>query len=131
MFRRIIQSFLLAFQNIRSNFFHTFLSVLGIVIGVGALVSIVSLIDGMEQYAKDQISSTTSLNRISVNTEQFIRKDGMAIRKDSVTILKFADYEAVKSGMTHPAFAYLVHRLPKELSLTGDSSKTAAYVTGV
>jgi putative ABC transport system permease protein len=58
MVRRILQSFLLAFQNIRSNLFHTFLSVLGIVIGVGALVSILSLIDGMEEFARAQITQT-------------------------------------------------------------------------
>ena len=68
MVRRILQSFLLAFQNIRSNLFHTFLSVLGIVIGVGALVSILSLIDGMEEFARDQITQTTSLNAIIIKT---------------------------------------------------------------
>ena len=47
MLQKIFNSFALAFTSIRSNLFHTFLSVLGIVIGVAALVSILSLIDGM------------------------------------------------------------------------------------
>ncbi|HEU5291295.1 MAG TPA: FtsX-like permease family protein, partial [Cyclobacteriaceae bacterium] len=92
---------------------------------------ILSLIDGMEQYAKDQISSTTSLNRISVNSDPFIHKDGMSIRKDSVSILKFSNYEKLRSGMTYPAFSFLVHRQPKEISLKGDSAKIASYVTGI
>ncbi|MBL7809909.1 MAG: ABC transporter permease, partial [Saprospiraceae bacterium] len=45
MFRNTLQSFALALQNIRSNLFHTLLSVLGIVIGVAALVATFSLID--------------------------------------------------------------------------------------
>jgi len=46
-----IHAFKTAFRDVRKNLFHTLLSILGIVIGVGALVSILSLIDGMEQYA--------------------------------------------------------------------------------
>ncbi|MCW5911815.1 MAG: ABC transporter permease [Cyclobacteriaceae bacterium] len=131
MFRRIIQSFLLAFQNIRANFFHTFLSVLGIVIGVGALVSILSLIDGMEEYAREEIATTTSLNSMSVNSDHYIRKDGITIRKDSVTFLTYDNYQEIKSSLTYPATCYIFQRLAKEVTVQGDSAKTAAYVTGV
>jgi putative ABC transport system permease protein len=131
MFRRIVQSFLLAFKNIRANFFHTFLSILGIVIGVGALVSILSLIDGMEEYAKDQIASTTSLNMITVYSDPIVRKDGISIRKDSVTFFQSHDFESIKSGLTHPASCYMFQRIAKELTVEGDSGQVAAYVTGV
>jgi putative ABC transport system permease protein len=131
MFRRIIQSFLLAFQNIRANFFHTFLSILGIVIGVGALVSILSLIDGMEQYAKDQIANTSSLNMITVYPDPIVRKEGIAIRKDSVTFFQFQDFQNIQTGLTLPAKSHLFQRVAKELSVDGDTVKIAAYVTGV
>jgi putative ABC transport system permease protein len=131
MIRRIIQSFFLAFQNIRSNFFHTFLSVLGIVIGVGALVSILSLIDGMEQYAKDQIASTTSLNMITVYSDPIVRRENISIRKDSVTFFQFQDFQNIKASLTHPATSYMFQRFAKELMVEGDSAKIAAYVTGV
>src|SRR5690242_13592523 len=131
MFRRTLQSFLLAFQNIRANFFHTFLSILGIVIGVGALVSILSLIDGMEEYAKEQIASTTSLNMITVYSDPVIRKEGISIRKDSVTFFQYQDFQNIKASLTHPASSYMFQRFAKELTLEGDSSKIAAYVTGV
>lgn len=131
MFRRIIQSFFLAFQNIRANFFHTFLSILGIVIGVGALVSILSLIDGMEQYAKDQIANTSSLNMITVYSDPVVRKEGIAIRKDSVTFFQFQDFQNISAGLTRPAKSHLFQRVAKELTLEGDTVKIAAYVTGV
>jgi len=131
MLRKITQSFLLAFQNIHSNFFHTFLSVLGIVIGVGALVSILSLIDGMEQYAKDQIASTTSLNMISVSTNSFTRKDGISIRKDSTTFFRYDHYRTIPSKLSKPAFVYIFQREAKEISISGDSTKVATHITAV
>lgn len=53
MLKTILSAFGMAFSSIRSRLFHTLLSVLGIVIGVGALVAILSLIDGMEKYANE------------------------------------------------------------------------------
>ena len=131
MLRRIFQSFQLAIQNIRANFFHTFLSILGIVIGVGALVSILSLIDGMEQYAKDQIANTTSLNMITAYSDPMIRKEGILIRKDSATFFQLHDYQSIKSKLTHPASSYMFQRFAKELTIEGDSVKIPAYVAGV
>ncbi len=131
MFRRIVQSFHLAFQNIWGNFFHTFLSVLGIVIGVAALVSILSLIDGMQEYAKSQIASTTSLNMIHITSDQFKRVDGIAIRKDSITFLQQPDFLDLRTSLSRPAKSYLFQRVAKELNLEGDTIKTAAYATGV
>lgn len=77
----IIHTFKTAFHNARSNLFHTLLSVLGMVIGVGALVAILSLIDGMEKYAHDQISRTTSLESVMVSTVTTKRIDNISVRK--------------------------------------------------
>jgi putative ABC transport system permease protein len=87
MIKTILNSFALAFGNIRSNFFHTLLSVLGIVIGVAALVSILSLIDGMEKYAREQITETTSLKAISVSSDVYKSVNELRVRKDSFAIL--------------------------------------------
>jgi putative ABC transport system permease protein len=131
MFRRIVQSFLLAAHNMRSSFFYTLLSVLGIVIGVGALVSILSLIDGMEKYAKDQIANTTSVNMISITSDAYKRVESITIRKDSVTFLTYADFITLQSALSRPASCYLFQRVARELWLEGDTIKTAAHATGV
>ena len=106
---------MLAFQNIQGNFFHTFLSVLGIVIGVAALVSILSLIDGMQDFAKKQISSTTTLNMILVNSDPVKHVDGMTLRKDSVTFFQYQDYLAIQSALSKPSKSYLYQRIGKEI----------------
>lgn len=94
MIRRILTSISHAVQNIRANFLHTFLSVLGIVIGVAALVGILSLIDGMEKFAHEQISKTTTLEAVIIESKPYIDVDGVRMRKDSLEII---DYELLNS----------------------------------
>ena len=64
------------FETLRANPLRTILSTLGIVIGVGALVSVLSVGDGMERLARDQIGRTTDLQRISITPRLFRLIDG-------------------------------------------------------
>ncbi len=128
MFKKITNSFLLAFHNIRSHFFHTILSLLGIVIGVAALVSILSLIDGMERYAQDQISNTTSLKSIFIWSEQNKIVDGVSVRRDSIDVVNYKDFKNLKSSISKPAKGYLFHRQARQIFY--DTVKSAGYVNG-
>ena len=92
MISKAIQIMMEAFRAIHSNVLRTLLSILGIVIGVAALVIILSLIDGMEEYALDQISSTTSLESIMLTTDRYECIDGIRMRKESVKALSYTDY---------------------------------------
>jgi len=103
MLQKIKNSFALAFGNIRSNLFHTFLSVLGIVIGVAALVSILSLIDGMERMAREQISSTTSLNAIMVQSRSHKSVNDVRIKRDTFYVIDYDHFQQLKSVLTKPA----------------------------
>lgn len=117
------QFVILALHNTRSNFFHTILSLLGIVIGVASLVSILSLIDGMEQYAKDELSNTTSLKAIRINSEVYKHVDGVRIRKDSVSILSYDDFLKLQSDLKLPAMVYFWQSMPREIMLLTDTTK--------
>ncbi|MFN8334795.1 MAG: FtsX-like permease family protein [Cyclobacteriaceae bacterium] len=126
MVRRILQSFLLAFQNIRSNLFHTFLSVLGIVIGVGALVSILSLIDGMEEFARDQITQTTSLNAIIIKTNAHRTVNGVTLRKDTFSIVDYDHLILLKKSLSQPVTPHMrVTSFSGEVKL--DTLRVPAY----
>lgn len=107
MLRKISNSFALAFSNIRSNLFHTFLSVLGIVIGVGALVSILSLIDGMEIVAREQISQTTSLNAIVIQSEMYRRVNDVRLRRDTITVISYKEFEALGTSLGKRVTPYM------------------------
>nr|HPH18708.1 ABC transporter permease [Haliscomenobacter sp.] len=107
MFKQLRFAFAQALENIRANFFHTFLSILGIVIGVAALVAILSLIDGMEKYAKEQISSTTDLKNIMIRTETHQTINNVRIRKDSSAYLNYAAFSALRENMAEKATGFL------------------------
>lgn len=51
---------------LRSNPLRTALSVLGVVIGVAALVAVLAVGDGLERFAREQISRTTSVQSIQI-----------------------------------------------------------------
>jgi putative ABC transport system permease protein len=123
--KKVFTSFSHAFHNIRSHFFHTLLSVLGIVIGVAALVSILSLIDGMEDYAKEQITKTTSLNAITISTNAFTNTNGIRVKKDTIKVLDYEDYKQLKSRLTKPCSLHYIASFTDE-AIAGDQQKKVA-----
>jgi putative ABC transport system permease protein len=129
MLRRIAQSFLLAFQNIRGNLFHTFLSVLGIVIGVAALVSILSLIDGMEEFARKQITQTTSLNAVIIQTNANKHANGVTIRKDTFSVINYDQLKQLQKTLTKPVEAHLRSSMAAEVKL--DTQRVASYAWAI
>ena len=129
MIRRILQSFLLAFQSIRSNLFHTFLSVLGIVIGVGALVSILSLIDGMEEYARTQITQTSSLNAINIQTRSYQNVNGISVRKDTFSIVDYEHLKELQKSLSKPTKQQMRLSMTSKVQL--DTQKIVVYAWAI
>jgi len=132
MVKKIVVSFLLAFQNIRSNFFHTILSVLGIVIGVAALVAILSLIDGMEEFARNQITKTTSLKAIVVQSDPVKRINDIRIRKDTFPVIDYEHYLQIKKKFEGRANAYIRVSQSQEINVKGKDAPVGimVYATG-
>ena len=88
----LLSALLLALREIRRNLMRSFLTVLGIVIGVGAVITMVTLGNGATQMVSDQISSLGSNllmlrpgqrlgpGRDSAGSPNFRRADAEAIR---------------------------------------------------
>ena len=130
MIKNIFISFATALQNIRSRFFHTVLSILGIVIGVAALVAILSLIDGMEQYAQEQITKTTSLKAIMVQTNTYKSVNEVRVLKTDYAYLNYASFVRMRSALTKPAAGYLYARHTDEITVKATNRKTGTLITG-
>lgn len=128
MLRKILHSFALALANIRSNLFHTFLSVLGIVIGVAALVSILSLIDGMEKFAREQISTTTSLNGMVIQSEVYKTVNDIRLRKDSVNVFNYTDYKRLVGKLSRPVKSYIRSSASREVVFVPTGAKIGVNV---
>lgn len=121
-----------ALESIRARLFHTFLSVLGIVIGVAALVTILSLIDGMEKHARQQLEDTTTVKMIQISSVTRKMVQGISIAKDSFAFLDYAAFRDLeKNVLQGQAVASLSVQKAGELSMPGISTPLAAIVTGI
>ena len=131
MIKVILGSFLLSFQNIRSHFFHTVLSVLGIVIGVAALVSILSLIDGMEKFAKDQITQTTSLQAIIIKTEPFKWVNNVRIERDTFNYINYDRFVNLEKAVTFPVKKTYRVSFPDEIEISEKAISMGSNIRGM
>jgi putative ABC transport system permease protein len=96
MLDRIAASSLrVGFETLRANPLRTLLSTLGIIMGVAALVSVLSLGDGMERYAREQIERTTDILSVSVSPSLFRTVDGQRFPRADVVTLTRDDADAV------------------------------------
>ncbi|HJV71267.1 ABC transporter permease [Ideonella sp.] len=86
-------TFLLAFRAIRRNLLRSFLTVLGIVIGVAAVITMVTLGNGATQAVRDQISSLGS-NLLMVRPGQRL---GPGMGGAGAPAFKEADVDAIAS----------------------------------
>ena len=66
MKRASMESVVIGVDGLRLNPLRTLLSTLGIVIGVASLVAILAVGDGAQQWTRDQIAETTTLQGILV-----------------------------------------------------------------
>ncbi|MCE2956672.1 MAG: ABC transporter permease [Flammeovirgaceae bacterium] len=127
MLKKIINSFKMAVGTMHGNLFHTLLSILGMIIGVAALVSILSLIDGMEQYARDQISRTTSLKSIVISPRNTKTVNGISVKKDSFVYITYPKFRALRNAVTKPAQAYLISTQSAEVVAANQKIVSMVY----
>ena len=127
--RKVIVTFKTAFRDARKNLLHTLLSVLGIVIGVGALVAILSLIDGLEKHAHDQIAKTTSLESVIVTTQASKRVDGIRVAKEAYGYFNHSNFRSLMDKMEN-AMGYMRYQESGFISI-GDSVERGILLTGI
>ncbi|RNC79619.1 MAG: ABC transporter permease [Balneola sp.] len=116
-----IKSVFIALQNIRANPLHTFLSTLGIIIGVAALVGILALGDGLEQTGREQLAQTTSLNILQARTNQTKTVDNVRVRIEDAPRLKVEQARRIQSEYSKRAIVEFVANEATEISY-GDST---------
>ena len=83
-----------ALGTLSSHPLRTMLSTLGVIIGVGSLVAIVALADGLEAYARAQIAETTDLHGITIVPVTEEVRDGVRVRRERIADLTDLDVAA-------------------------------------
>ena len=87
------------FQTLRANPLRTVLSTLGIIMGVASLVAVLAIGDGMERFARDQISGTTDLQTVVVGPQLFDRIDGTAVPRTDYPRFTLADADSLAASL--------------------------------
>jgi putative ABC transport system permease protein len=124
-------SLLIGFEALRANPLRTLLSTLGVVMGVGAMVSVLSMGDGVEQYAREQIERTTDLLQIAVTPTTATMVDGIYARRDDVIQFTVADAEAVAASFPKAVNVGLGTSSPTTVSLAPGTPTRGFMVRGL
>ncbi len=95
----LLSSFRVSVETLTGNPLRTFLSTLGIVIGVASLVAVLSLGDGMQQFMRDQIGETTDLQVMSVSPRTTRTVDGMTFPRLDTIGFTSTDADALRTGI--------------------------------
>ncbi|HYH81209.1 MAG TPA: ABC transporter permease [Longimicrobium sp.] len=81
---------------LRTNPMRTVLSTLGVIIGVAALVAVLSLGDGMEAFARSQVERTTGVQNVYVNPVTSDEVDGIQVAR--ARFARFGEAEAAEAA---------------------------------
>ncbi len=123
-----LKSIMIALQNIKANPLHTFLSTLGIIIGVAAMVGILALGDGLEQTGREQLRDTTSLNFFEISTKQSKIVDGIRVSINEPPRFDFGHAQYISQKYNGRAITEFVIRETGEIEYK--DSSMAAYIQG-
>jgi putative ABC transport system permease protein len=115
-----------AFETLRANPTHTLMSISGLVIGVAALVGVLSLADGMEDFARKQVDTTTDLQSINVSVRTNEIVDGVSIQRASIPVLEAEMIGSLQNLLLGQATVVLFSQRNAVISVPGDSVRSAA-----
>ena len=125
-----LSSVAVGFATLRSNPLRTLLSTLGIIMGVAALVSVLSLGDGMERYARDQIERTTDLQSISVTPSLFRMVDGQRFPREDVVVFTREDADTLAALVGQDGVVTMLVSGQALVTTRGDTTSRVARVLG-
>lgn len=124
--QQILKSVSIALQNIKANPLYTFLSTLGIIMGVASLVAILALGDGLEQTGRQQIESTTSIQMLSVSPNSIDVVDGVRVPRDTVYAFGVREAQQINEVISNWGTAELTAQSSRMVSY--NDSTVAVYI---
>lgn len=126
---RLAQSFRVAAGAMDAHRTRTLLSTLGVVVGVGALVAIFALSDGLEQFSREQLARTTDLQMILVRPVTTELIDGVRIERRDTVRLAPADAAELARRVDGRADVGIAARSSEWLKTEGDTAALAIVLT--
>ena len=125
------QALAVALDTMRANPLRTLLSTLGVVIGVAALVAILALSDGLEQYSREQLLRTTDLQIILVTPATSEVENGVRVARERVVDIGVEDVADLREELGTRARATLVLTGSGRALFPGDTTGRVVLIRGV
>ena len=94
-----LESIGIAFSQLWANKVRSLLTLLGMLIGVGSVVGIVSISEGLRQMVYEEFGKLGGANFAYIVPQEFIRKDGRRVRAPHFEPMTMSDVELV-SGVS-------------------------------
>jgi len=126
--RLALVSLAIGMDTLRTNPLRTFLSTLGVIIGVASLVAILALGDGLESYSRQQIAGTTDLQAILVDSRTIRQVDGVSVRRTDAVALTPARADSLSAELDGRALIALSVSGSAWAQVPGDSTHLAVMV---
>ena len=105
---RSITALSVSVDALRVNPLRTILSTLGVIMGVGSMVSVLAMGDGVERYAREALSRTTDLQTATISPIAVQRLDGIFVRRNDVVQFTVADAAELRAMVPEAHGAQLV-----------------------
>ena len=118
------------FEALRANPLRALLSTLGVVMGVASLTAVLSLGDGVESFARDQISTTTDLLAVAMTPRRYRMVDGIRVPREQVAQWTAADAESLARRI--PGVRGTLMKIDGQalVVLEGQGTPRGAWLTG-
>ena len=124
-FAAISTSIAVGFETLRANPLRTILSTLGVIIGVSALVAVLSVGDGLERSVRSQIEQTTDLQSVSVAARTREVIDGQSFPIASPAVLTVEDARGIHALASVKSVVLRAESYAEVRSMSGDARRMA------
>ena len=113
-------------QTLAANPLRTVLSTLGVIMGVASLVAVLSIGDGVEAFAREQIESTTDLQALMIAPVTFDVIDEVRVPRTDYPVFEMADLESLRESVGSDAEVALIVQGSARVKLDTGASRAAS-----
>lgn len=115
------ESFSFAINALRNNKLRTFLSLLGITIGIFSIIAVLAAVDSLDQSIKSQLSGLDK-NTIYITKYSFGPTDVPRWQRDNFPQTDYSDFEFFKRSLPEvESIAYIIFAGPERLKYEGNT----------
>jgi len=126
----VLPSLEISLRTLGGHPLRTFLSTLGIVMGVGSLVAVLAVADGVEEFSRAQLAASTDVQAVSVRPRTTRVVDGVTFPNPGYPVFTAADGRELAQRVPEAERVTVTASGPALIRRAAGDSVRAAIVTG-